>query len=180
MSSCQKYCKKCIADTERYADGRCKPCTKEKNVRWALKNKDKVNARSRRWNTKNAEAKRNTNANYREKNQPLINERRRKKRALDPSGDRLQTAKRRKAKGTLPKDIVVTLLQRQNYKCVCCNVSLVAGYHLDHIVPISRGGSNTADNVQLLTPTCNLQKYNLTLEEFLTKRRKKNIAPQDN
>lgn len=172
MTSCQKHCKNCNVETERYKDGTCKPCVRAKNNAWAAKNRDARNAKCREWNAKNADSKRATNARYRAKNKESINERRRIKRALDPSMERNKSAKRRAAKGVLPKDIVAKLLLKQNSKCTCCGISLSFGYHLDHIVPISRGGSNTEDNVQLLSPQCNLQKHKLTFDEFLNKRRK--------
>lgn len=175
MYSCLKLCKKCAIVTERYNDGKCKPCVRAKNNRWAAKNRESINEKHRQWNAENAEAKRATNARYRAKNQKLINERRKAKRALDPSIEKNKSAKRRSAKGVLPKDIVDKLLTSQNWKCRCCNGSLENGYHLDHIVPISRGGTNTEDNVQLLLPQCNLQKYNLTFEEFLAKRRNNSL-----
>jgi len=31
-------------------------------------------------------------------------------------------------------------------------------FHMDHIMPIALGGSNTDDNMQLLRKECNLQK----------------------
>jgi 5-methylcytosine-specific restriction endonuclease McrA len=46
----------------------------------------------------------------------------------------------------------------QKSKCACCGKSLKHSYHLDHIMPIALGGTNTDDNVQLLTPSCNLRK----------------------
>jgi 5-methylcytosine-specific restriction endonuclease McrA len=62
------------------------------------------------------------------------------------------------AGGELPVDIVVRLLELQKGKCACCAKPLKGVYHLDHIMPISRGGENTERNVQLLLPQCNLQK----------------------
>jgi 5-methylcytosine-specific restriction endonuclease McrA len=62
------------------------------------------------------------------------------------------------AGGELPVDIVQRLLELQKGKCACCTKPLKGLYHLDHIMPISRGGENTERNVQLLLPQCNLQK----------------------
>lgn len=60
--------------------------------------------------------------------------------------------------GTLSKGIVQTLMALQKGKCACCGKSLKHGHHLDHVIPIALGGTNTDDNVQLLTPKCNLSK----------------------
>ncbi len=62
------------------------------------------------------------------------------------------------AGGDLPVDIVPKLLELQKGKCACCAKPLKGLYHLDHIMPISRGGENTERNVQLLLPQCNMQK----------------------
>lgn len=40
--------------------------------------------------------------------------------------------------------------------------------HLDHVIPLSRGGSHTPDNVEWACATCNLRKGSKTLEEFLS------------
>lgn len=175
MTSCQKFCKKCNAETERYKDGKCKICIRTKNNAWAAKNREVRNARCREWNAKNADAKRATNARYRAKHQKQINERRKAKRALNSSLERNKSAKRRAAKGNLPKNIIAKLLIKQQNKCSCCGGPLGKLFHLDHIVPIARGGANTEDNVQLLLPRCNQQKYTLTMEEFLQKRRNNSL-----
>ena len=39
-------------------------------------------------------------------------------------------------------------------------------YHVDHIVPVSRGGATTLANLQLLCPGCNLAKGNKLESEF--------------
>ena len=171
MTSCQKFCKKCNTITERYAVGTCKICVRAKNNAWAVRNREARNAKCREWNAKNAESKRATNARYREKNQKLINERRRAKRALDPNIERIKTAKRRINGYYICKDIVDRLLAFQEGKCACCGELLNGAYHLDHKIPISRGGTNEEHNLHLMLPKCNLQKYNLTFEEFLQKRR---------
>ena len=51
------------------------------------------------------------------------------------------------------------LKKRHNYTCLSCGkrepeIKLTA----DHVIPLSRGGSNTIDNIQPLCITCNKQK----------------------
>jgi HNH endonuclease len=39
-------------------------------------------------------------------------------------------------------------------------------YHIEHVVPLSRGGSNSIDNLVLSCPTCNLRKGTKLLHEW--------------
>jgi 5-methylcytosine-specific restriction endonuclease McrA len=71
--------------------------------------------------------------------------------------------KRRTAKkengGNISVGLIETMMTGQGGMCVFCKGDLkTLGYHVDHIDPIARGGSNTDDNVQLLCPPCNLAK----------------------
>lgn len=68
------------------------------------------------------------------------------------------TRRSREKVGVLSSDITDKLLVLQKWRCACCRKSLKGGFHLDHIVPLSKGGLNVNQNVQLLTPECNLRK----------------------
>jgi 5-methylcytosine-specific restriction endonuclease McrA len=45
-----------------------------------------------------------------------------------------------------------------DYRCECCGILTGPKYHMDHIVPVSLGGSNGRENLQLLCPKCNMEK----------------------
>lgn len=169
-----KFCKKCSCDTERYLSGGCKVCVRAKNTAWAMANKDAINARSRVWNSTNATKKRATNAAYRSTQQEQINLRRKSTRQSNPALEIIKSAVRRARKlaspGTLSKGVIAMLLTSQNNCCACCGAALNGVYHLDHIMPLSLGGANCDDNVQLLLPKCNLQKYNTHPAKFLARR----------
>jgi 5-methylcytosine-specific restriction endonuclease McrA len=57
------------------------------------------------------------------------------------------------------------ILKRDNYKCMICGRTANDGIilHIDHIVPISKGGSEEIDNLQTLCNECNIGK----LDKFL-------------
>jgi 5-methylcytosine-specific restriction endonuclease McrA len=46
---------------------------------------------------------------------------------------------------------------RQKGKCYWCHKRL-GQYHIDHVIPLFRGGSNAPDNLVIACPTCNLKK----------------------
>ena len=46
----------------------------------------------------------------------------------------------------------------QKWKCVHCDTLLDYTYEIDHIIPISQGGSNDTDNLQALCPHCHRVK----------------------
>ena len=51
-----------------------------------------------------------------------------------------------------------TLLELANNKCVICGST--ADLCIDHIVPITKGGSDDLDNLQILCRSCNSRKKN--------------------
>jgi hypothetical protein len=59
------------------------------------------------------------------------------------------------------------LYAKQGGKCVACAADLADGFHADHIMPVSRGGSNDIGNIQLLCAPCNLKKHAQHPSEWL-------------
>ena len=74
------------------------------------------------------------------------------------------------AVGRLSVGIRQRLFEAQEARCAACQVKWPLrgfyGLHLDHIQPLSRGGSNHDDNIQLLCQPCNTAKSDRTMEEF--------------
>ena len=56
----------------------------------------------------------------------------------------------------IPEDVRNEVWRRDQGKCVRCGS--VRNLEFDHIIPVAKGGSNTARNIQLLCETCNRQK----------------------
>lgn len=146
----EKNRQKLLADgRERAAKARKKDPQKyiEKCAAWREKNPDKVKAFSASYYASNRDELLKKLAKWRRENAQAVliqNQNRRAKKKMNG--------------GTLSKNIREKLFELQNGKCVCCKKSLGQYYHLDHIIPLSLGGVNSDDNVQLLTARCNAQK----------------------
>ncbi len=110
-------------------------------------NKEAIKQRVREWNAANPEATRARGRNYRA-------------RLFDAEGS--HTAADIKA-----------LYAKQGGLCVYCDVPLGTKYHVDHIQPLSRGGSNWPANLQLTCRQCNNHKRATDPIEYARRIRKK-------
>jgi len=68
------------------------------------------------------------------------------------------------------------VLTRDNFRCVFCGKSPATNVgtrlHIDHIIPFSKGGKSTFENLQTLCAECNLGKSNRDIDrEFHKKER---------
>lgn len=66
--------------------------------------------------------------------------------------------RRNRGGGYVQVAVVKELFANQKGRCVVCRQKLPKSYHLDHIQPVAKGGSNHKHNLQLLCPLCNARK----------------------
>ncbi len=73
-------------------------------------------------------------------------------------------------------DIRYNVLKRDNYTCQICGATAKNGakLHVDHIIPVSRGGKTVMSNLQTLCDRCNIGKSNKVDEDFESN----NICPK--
>ena len=70
-------------------------------------------------------------------------------------------------KGVVGKDFYQKLMEQQGGKCAFCSTKLESvEVHIDHMVPLSRGGMHDESNLQLLCARCNEVKGPRTQTEF--------------
>lgn len=80
--------------------------------------------------------------------------------------NRVMNAKRRRAPGKFTKADIQRIYQAQRGKCYYCGVSVGDDYHVDHVISLSRGGTNWPDNLVIACPTCNIHKQNKLPHEW--------------
>jgi 5-methylcytosine-specific restriction endonuclease McrA len=136
----------------------------ENGREWYKANTDKHLENTRKWQRANPDKVADNRRNWYETNTERAVENARNWQKANPEKVKVIRHNRRaKVKGnggTLSKGIVNRLMRLQKGNCACgCGANLKkTGHHLDHIMPIARGGTNTDDNIQLLTPKCNRRK----------------------
>jgi 5-methylcytosine-specific restriction endonuclease McrA len=92
-----------------------------------------------------------------ERARPKVAARTREYRKRHPEMMREAKAKRRGI-GRLPRGTVKRIGEAQRWKCAVCRCDIHDGYHMDHIMPLARGGEHAPNNLQLLCGPCNLRK----------------------
>jgi 5-methylcytosine-specific restriction endonuclease McrA len=131
---------------------------KDRSSKWAKENPDKRRATKTEWRRKNPESAIKRTNRWRENNpdRVIINNQNRR-------------ARKKESNGILSHGLAEKLFKLQKGKCPCCLHALGSDYHMDHIVPLSLGGSNTDDNIQLLRAVCNMRKHTDHPIDFMRK-----------
>ena len=124
----------------------CLNCENARTYRHHRKNPEKRRESDQKYRIGNAEQRRKYNQQYR-KNHPHIKQ---------------QAEQRRRARkqnvATGPKPTLKERLKMQGGMCALCKVNGDQNWEYDHIIPLSRNGSDTADNMEVLCSPCNRKK----------------------
>jgi len=142
------------------------------------KNAESLRAKKREYYAKNKEKITAQKRDYVEKNKEAIRVKRSENGWKYNDKARIQSSKRRALKksadGSYTLSDVHDLMVCQNNKCSVCKKEISFGiknnFHVDHMIPLSRGGSNWPENLQLLCTSCNCSKNNLLPLEWAEKR----------
>lgn len=144
---------------------------------WRLSNPDRCKENAEKWAENNKEKVAEIKRQWRERNREKENAKAVERRKLDPSARRAANIKyykanreryrtylrnrraaMRKAPGLHSHKDIEDLLRLQRGMCANCGERLNGKHDVDHIYPISKGGSNDPSNLQLLCGTCNRSK----------------------
>jgi hypothetical protein len=184
-------CRVCRHEFDKINRPKKREAENRRVLEWQRKNPEKVRERHKRWVAKNPERAKEVYARYRskkhvkERNKKKHNEWRKNNRDhlvktrqewqnKNPNYSKPYAAVRRArelaAGGKYTLDDLRKLEKIQKKKCAICKCCIKIKYHADHIMPLFLGGSNDRVNIQLLCPTCNMQKGRKDPIDFMRER----------
>ena len=159
----------------------CGPCAQQRAKTWSEENPEKVAASKTVYRKANPEKESARHREYYAANAERIAAYQRAHHAENPerraaygsawkkaNRDKVATscrnrrAVRRSANGSHTAEDVISIFESQRGLCATCETKLFKSgknkYHVDHIQPLAKGGSNDKYNLQCLCPTCNMRK----------------------
>ena len=69
----------------------------------------------------------------------------------------------------IPRDVMLKVVRRDNHVCQACHLYVPDDQvEFDHVIPFSKGGATTVENLRLLCRACNRKKSN-ALDSLLRK-----------
>ena len=156
----------------------CRKCERERNRKWRAANSQKERERHRQYYEANTAKMRDlvrrwweAHPDYSQEYYQANAEKKREQRRANSDRANANTQRRRALKaqngGTYTDADIKAKYQLQQGRCYYCACGLDKKYHIEHMTPISRGGTNWPDNIVLACATCNCQKHNKTVEEFM-------------
>jgi 5-methylcytosine-specific restriction endonuclease McrA len=79
---------------------------------------------------------------------------------------RRHLARKRNAEGNHTEADIKRQHKAQGGKCYYCHAFVGETYHVDHVIPLSRGGSNGPENIVIACAICNISKQDRLPHEW--------------
>lgn len=188
-----RECRKCgenrrsrMVTSARSTDGHameCKACDSAGGKEWYAANRERHYANGKAWAEANPERVRELRKAWADANIEKVRERARAYRAANPEkgrawraanperhalNNRIQSSRRRAREtdaGSFTRDEFLAVCeQADQWVCAVCSGP---AEHIDHIIPIARGGANEVENLQWLCAPCNRSKGARRMSEWL-------------
>lgn len=142
----------------------CEVCRSQVAANYHKKHKERLLAKKQAAYLKNVEAERAESRAYRAANPEKIKASRKRWTTNNPESYRAAARKqnnlRRGDRGTHTAEDIQQIERQQRGRCAYCRVTLKSvKRHVDHIMPLSRGGTGIRSNLQLLCQRCNNKKH---------------------
>lgn len=155
-------CSRGHVDYRLRSNNMCRSCSLEKMQRERTENPDRHSARFKAWRDKNRDREVARHAAWRTENPEKHAEASARWRRNNLDAVRANNNKRRarllQAEGHFTADDIERITKVQGGKCADCRKR--RKLTIDHIVPLTKGGTNWPRNVQMLCRPCNSSKCN--------------------
>lgn len=133
--------------------GACKECKRKYDVEYRKKNWDRLYAQMNAYREGNPELIKEISARSKRKHAGRRNAEWHKRYTLVRFGDR----------GSFTDEEWNELCEKYSRTCLCCK-DPEKPLTKDHVVPLSKGGMNTIDNIQPLCQSCNSRKKDKVID----------------
>lgn len=130
----------------------CKDCHGKRNAKWIVDHKEHHLKLQKDWYLKNRECHLNNTKNWSAQNL-----------SKKASYRRSRRAKELNAPGSCTQEQLKARMAYFGNKCIYCGGPFE---EVDHLIPISRGGSNWPSNLAPSCTKCNREKWTKTYKEF--------------
>jgi len=184
-------CKEChlAQKREHYKKPEVKEYTKQQTRKWQSENKKKWYAIKKAWRQCNPNTVLKMKRDYRKNHIELVRKRARDKyyltfektkdkrrkynrewaknhREYTRANSKKRRSATRAAPGKFTANDILAQYKHQKGLCYYCNKPTGKSYHIDHVIPISRGGSNDLSNIVIACAQCNMRKHNKLPHEW--------------
>lgn len=139
-------------------------------IKWRAANREKDREKSRCWQQANPEKKREKDRRYAEANREKQHERQRLWRQANPEKCRAKNQRRRALKrdqhGLVPvtAEVIDQRFELFGHACAYCGAQ--HDLHIDHFIPLAKGGTHAASNLVPACSACNSSKCDSDPEQW--------------
>lgn len=137
---------------------------------WAAPQKERILDNKREWRKRNPDKVKKHKAASQKRNRASANERGKRWQVNHPEQTRAyvlnRLARKKNAMGKHTHKDIEAIYEAQEGRCFYCGITLHGDYHVDHVIPLSRGGTNWPDNLVCACVACNCSKNNMLLDEW--------------
>lgn len=177
-SACKRELPPSLFNKDKHkADGltcRCIECRRPQNRDWIARKRIENPKYGNEWAKQNPEKMRAILARFEARNpgrrQKWFDEHPFERRAMLQRARYKRRALKKNAGPSIGAKVIKDILDLQRGRCIGCRRKIARCYTVDHIVPLSAGGDNSRENIQLLCKSCNSSKGARPQRVFLAAR----------